>query len=177
MKRAAIGVRMHSGWGILVAVAEPNLVVARRRIEILPAGGIKQPYHHAAEMELDAAGRFLTASFSSCQRMATDALREAVGALAYEIRGCAMLLSSARPLPPLPRILASHPLIHTAEGEFYRDAVRQACIGLNIQVHSFVEKELTPVPGLTVIGPPWASDHKLAAAAALQVLKRNSGVT
>jgi len=173
MKQAAIGVRMHSGWGILVAVADPALVVARRRIDVLPAGAIKQPYHHAAEMELTDAERFLAGSFAACRAMAAAALRDALGALSYEIRGCALLLSSARPLPPLPRILVSHPLIHTAEGEFYRDVIRQACLGLNLPVHGLVEKGLPPVPGLTAIGPPWTSDHKAAAAAALKVLKAN----
>jgi hypothetical protein len=167
MKPAAIGVRMHSGWGILVA---------RRRIEVLPAGAIKQPYHRAAEMELAAAEQFLADSFAACRVMAAVALRELLGALTYEIRGCALLLSSARPLPPLPRILASHPLIHTAEGEFYRDVIRQACGDLNVPVHGFVEKELAPVPGLSAVGPPWTADHKAAAAAALKVLKGNSDV-
>jgi len=174
MKPVALGIRMHSGWGILVAVADPGLVVARRRIEVLPQGGVKQPYHHAAEMELPDAERFLAASFAACQTMAAAALSDVVSALPYEIRGCALLLSSARPLPPLARVLSSHPLIHTAEGEFYRDVIRRACADLNFPVHGFVEKQVTEVPGLAPMGPPWTADHKAAASAALQVLKRNS---
>ena len=173
MKKAAIGVRMHSGWGVLVAVAEAGQVVARRRIEVLPKGGIKQPYHHAAEMDLAEAERFLAESFAACESMAAGAFREAIGALSYEIRGCALLLSSARPLPPLPRILASHPLIHTAEGEFYRDVVRSACRVLGLSVTGFVEKNLPKVPNLSAIGPPWTADHKAAAAAAWLVLRES----
>jgi hypothetical protein len=39
-----------------------------------------------------------------------------------------LLLSSSRPLPKeLTAILASHALIHTAEGEMYRDVLRSGC--------------------------------------------------
>lgn len=60
MKPAAIGVRMHSGWGVLVAVAKedgPVRVIARERIEIVDekSGGKRQPYHFARTMSLGAA--------------------------------------------------------------------------------------------------------------------------
>jgi len=41
MKRAALGVRMHSGWGALVAVANCTgmvEVIARRRITLIGPG-------------------------------------------------------------------------------------------------------------------------------------------
>ncbi len=57
---AGIGLRTHSGWAALVAVAADGdvpLVVARRRIEIADAAirGAKQPYHAAEPMPLSRA--------------------------------------------------------------------------------------------------------------------------
>jgi hypothetical protein len=103
------------------------------------------------------------------------------------IVGAAVLLASARPLPSLARILASHPLIHTAEGEFFRHSVRRARERLKISVEGFRERELEErakaafgksASGVqrriattgSLIGAPWTRDHKAAALAALIVL-------
>src|SRR5947209_7646054 len=56
MKAAAIGMRIHSGWGALVVLtgdAPDVAVLDRRRIVITDPQipGAKQPYHFAAEME------------------------------------------------------------------------------------------------------------------------------
>jgi len=60
MKMAAMGVRMHSGWGALVVVANEDgrvNVVARERIEVIDekAGGKRQPYHRAKNLALNEA--------------------------------------------------------------------------------------------------------------------------
>jgi hypothetical protein len=107
----------------------------------------------------------------------------------YQIVGSAVLLASGRPLPSLSKILASHPLIHTAEGEFFRNAVRKACERLKISVSATSERELDEqaknafgneaarvqrmISSLgSSIGPPWTKDHKTAALAAFMILVR-----
>ena len=65
MKPAAIGVRVHSGWGAVVAVAGQNgaeEIIERRKVIIIDAKrrGAAQPYHYVEEMELPAAERHLT---------------------------------------------------------------------------------------------------------------------
>lgn len=77
-------------------------------------------------------------------------------------------------------ILASHPAIHTAEGELYRNAVAHACERCNLALTRVREKEAFEIAekslGLTqkqiadrisalgrTMGPPWAQDQKLAA--------------
>ena len=59
MKRAALGFRIHSGWGVLVAVsgdANSLEIMDRRRIVTadpsIPGAG--QPYHHAASLSFPA---------------------------------------------------------------------------------------------------------------------------
>jgi hypothetical protein len=107
----------------------------------------------------------------------------------YRIVGSAVLLASGRALPPLAKILAAHPLIHTADGEFFRTTVRNACARLRISVDTIRERELEDrmhaafgssagrmqrqleTAGRS-IGPPWAKDHKTAACAALITLKQ-----
>src|SRR5215471_10361627 len=123
MKHCAIGIRVHSGWGAVVAVSgEANSleVIVRRRIEIIDpkTPGAFQPYHFAQDLELPAAKKHIAKSAAESLRLA------------------------ARPLPELRMILASHPMIHTAEGEFFRQAFRDACAGLNISVTGIREREL-----------------------------------
>ena len=63
----------------------------------------------------------------------------------------------------LDEILASHPRIHTAEGCFYRDVVRQAC---SVPVRLFAPSSLDTSKVAKLAGPPWGKDQKLAALAA-----------
>src|SRR5437016_173610 len=195
MKPAAIGIRMHSGWGALVAVSNSAgavEVIERRRVAITTPGtpGATQPYHFAENLELPEAEKFLGNCFSTSVRLASAALRELIDELRnrhYSVVGSAILLASGRPLPPLSNILASHALIHAAEGEFFREAVGKACKGLDLAVTGIRERDLdeclrkefgqaagrmqhqVSILGRS-LGPPWTKDQKTAALAALAVL-------
>jgi hypothetical protein len=76
--------------------------------------------------------------------------------------------------------LASHPLLHTAEGELFREALAQASEKCGLAVSRVRERELPerasallrmPADKLNAriagigkeIGPPWAQDQKQAA--------------
>jgi len=177
---AALGLRAHSGWAVVVAVAA-GAPVLRRRIEMAPGTGMRarQPYHAAAEMKLDAARPFLGEAEAKAAGMATAGIREIIGELqghGYRVARAAILLGSGKPLPPLDRILAAHPLIHTAEGVFFRDVLRTACRECNLAIRGIPERELpsdllakTAAMG-KILGPPWTADEKLSAAAALDML-------
>jgi|SRR5271167_3728755 len=195
MKRAALGVQMHSGWGVLVTVSgDPNSVEVIDRKRIITADpripGANQPYHHAASLGLPESKRYLANCAAVSQRLAFAAIGEVVRelhGLHYRVVGLAVLLASGRPLPPLSKILASHALIHTAEGEFFRNTVRKACERLKIPVTPIRERELDErakaafgnaanriqrgISSLgSSIGPPWTKDHKTAAFAASMIL-------
>jgi hypothetical protein len=195
MQRAAIGVRMHSGWGALVAVSNDAgtvEVVERRRVSVITPGtpGAMQPYHFAERLELSEAEKFIDNCFAASQRLALAAVRDVVAELhgrQYRVVGSAVLLASGRPLPPLARILAAHPLIHTAEGEFFREVFSKACEELELSVTGFRERDLDECVRTTFgkaatritqqvstlgrsLGPPWTTDQKTAALAALLVL-------
>jgi hypothetical protein len=108
MKPAAIGVKMHSGWGILVAVSgslNPVEIVERRRIAItdptIPRPN--QPYHHAATLGLPEAERHLVRCTTVSERLSSAAISEAIEAMAkrnYRVVGAALLLASGRSRSP-----------------------------------------------------------------------------
>jgi hypothetical protein len=109
----------------------------------------------------------------------------------FHVVGAAVLLASGRPLPPLLKILASHPIIHTAEGEFFREVFSKACEGLDLPVTGFRERNLDEYVQTAFgkmatgmqrqistlghsLGPPWTMDQKMAALAASMVLVKNT---
>jgi hypothetical protein len=192
--RIALGLRAHSGWAALVALAGPAsspLVVDRRRLALCDDSFPRQPYHAAEELQPAKAEALVTQSRETAARLARvalgAALRERRGD-GQEVVGAGLLLGSARPLPKqLAAILAAHPVIHTAEGEMYREALRVACERAGIAVLGLREREieegaarrleLAPA-ALRVrlvalgkpLGPPWTQDQKLATLAAWLVL-------
>lgn len=200
MKRAALGFRMHSGWGVLVAIAgdaDSVEIVERRRIVVADPKmpGAIQPFHHAANLEIQKAESHIRNCAAVSERMAIAAIEHVIHELDLRecrIAGSAVLLASGRPLPPLAKILAAHPLIHTAEGEFFRTVIRSACARLNISVEAIrerdIEERMKAAYGNAasrvqrrletagkVIGPPWTKDYKTAALAALIALSPVSG--
>ena len=194
--RAGIGLRVHSGWAALVAVAgtpRAPVVLERRRIVIADAkiAGSKQPFHAAEGMKVDRAEAHIARCKASTWEMAREAMRETVESLrkqGHEATGCGLLLASGRPVGTLAEALASHAMLHTAEGQFFRDALRDASEHLCVRVTGVREKELfgraaealrtdeeeirrRVVEMGKAVGPPWSQDEKLAAIVAWMVLK------
>jgi hypothetical protein len=166
-------------------------VLERGRISVVDGKivGHAQPYHFAREQPLLAAKQHIARCAAASLRLAQTAIREFGEKLSreYRVTGAAVLLASGKPLPELERILASHPLIHTAEGEFFRKAFSEACEALGIPVTGIREKELAErtqalfkksaalLPAELAVaakhlGPPWSQDQKTAALAAAVVL-------
>ncbi|HXZ13688.1 MAG TPA: hypothetical protein VEG64_14985 [Candidatus Sulfotelmatobacter sp.] len=191
MNDAAVGFRVHSGWAAMVAVAvadgEP-IVLARKRIHLVKTFSYKfrQPYHTAEKMPAAEAGAFVSQVRSEARRLAARAIRSFQRKL--EIEGfrldcCGLLLASGRALPPLQKILASHALIHTADGELFREALLHAGSKCGLRSVKIKEKELLKSASemlrlkeseiqrrITEIGrafgSPWSQDEKFASLAA-----------
>jgi hypothetical protein len=199
MKQAALGLRMHSGWGVLVAIfgVPPEFQIAyRARIKVCDAIGPRgnQPYHHAAQLGLPAAEIFLEEYSADAERLASAEISAAIDQLRsrdLRVTAVGILLASGRALPQLPEVLASHPLIHTAEGELFRNAARKACEGLGLRCEGVRERDLDEcaasiwgraAPAIQkqiadlgkTLGPPWTQDQKTAALAAAMALTKGS---
>jgi len=195
MAKVALGLRAHSGWAALVAVAGNRgaiEVVERRRVELSAdkTPGPKQPYHEAEGQKLEKARQIVTRYAEEAGRLASEALRAVMANLkrqGHEVVGCGLLLASGRPLPDLESILASHALIHSADGELFRDAIADAAKKNRLTVVRVKEKEAigeaasrlrveagelqrrVAALGKT-IGPPWTQDQKLATLVAWMTL-------
>ena len=187
----ALGLRAHSGWAALVAVAgtprSPEILM-RRSIELADpkVPGSKQPYHAAEGQKLPKAEKIVGRCAGDARRLAGNAFDEVLAELEEGKRpviACGMLLASGRPLPELEAILASHALIHTADGELFRDALAAAAEERHLPVTRVREKEIFSRTAASLGVPeeeiaqclkaagrlfrsPWTQDQKLAALAA-----------
>jgi len=191
----ALGFRTHSGWTAVVAVALSRNgidVIDRRRIELsdstIPHS--VQPYHAAEGLDLKPAEAFITRCINSTRDLAHSGVKAMVDELrkaGQTVGGCGLVLASGKPLPGLGSILASHALIHTAEGELYRSAILHAGKLLKLPVVGVKDRELfdrgAAELGITPealrqridemgrsLGPPWTQDQKYAAVAACLAL-------
>ena len=196
-KRAAIGFRVHSGWAAVVAVCVEKgtpVVLARQRVHLVETftHEFRQPYHTAEKMERPSAAKFIRDVQTEAKGLAVSSLRSLQAKMAegdFRITCGALLLASGRALPALEQILVSHALIHTADGELFREGLRAACSRCDIPVEGIREKELFATASAALgiqeaalkrriaglgksLGPPWSQDEKFAALAAWLTLGR-----
>jgi hypothetical protein len=191
MQTATVGFRVHSGWAAAVTMSgsrDAPVVVDRRNIQLVKTYTytFRQPYHTAEKMARPDAAKFIRGVQSDAKRLAVSSLRSLQTDLAagdLKIGGGALLLASGRTLPELAKILASHALIHTADGELFRESLRVACTRCDFPLEGVREKELFAIASKAlgiqiaalqrrvaalgkVLGPPWSQDEKCAALAA-----------
>jgi hypothetical protein len=163
-------------------------VIKRQRIETADPAirGSKQPFHAAESLEIAKAQALIDTCTESTRQLAREALKTAIGELrgkGFEVIGCGVILGSGRSLPGLKAILASHALLHTAEGEFYRQALVEAGEHCGLRVVGVKEREVYGLGAAQLrlsvdelqgriadlgrgIGPPWTQDQKYAAVVA-----------
>jgi hypothetical protein len=179
MARTAVGWRSHSGWAVLVAVRGPAAfpqVLVRRRIELVSDSLPRQPYHSIAERGLSLrAGEALIARVEKMALAAavasTESVRDECGIDAVGVVGRVRAVPDA-----LERILASHALLHAAEGDLFErvliDAATQIGMEALVMEPASIEIPAAVDAGGKALGPPWQKDHKLAASVALAALER-----
>jgi len=191
MKQAAIGFRAHSGWAAVVAVCRDRglpVVLARQRVHLVETFTyeFRQPYHTAEKMPQGQAREFISRMRTESRRLAYRAVQELESRTqeqGVKLTRCGLLLASGRPLPVLAKILASHALIHTADGELFREAILHASARCGLRDFRIREKELLDraenvlrlksaalMRRVTELGrsfgAPWSQDEKFAALAA-----------
>jgi hypothetical protein len=187
MKSAAIGFRAHSGWTALVAISLTKgmpCVLARQRLHLVETFTyeFRQPFHTGERMPLDEARAFISRIEAQAKSLAYSAICELQKSLegqGYRLTRCGLVLASGRALPSLPQILASHALIHTADGELFRGSLLHASARCGLVTRSTKERELLSEASRTLrlkpndlvrriaelgrpLGAPWSRDEKLA---------------
>lgn len=195
VKTAVLGFRAHSGWTALVALSVSKgvpSVLARQRVHLVETFIYKfrQPYHTAKRMTPDEGRAFVARIQSEARRLAYRAIRDLQGSLqaqGYRLTRFGLVLASGRPLPRLPQILASHALIHTADGELFRGALLHAGSRCGLRNVAAKERELLSEASRSLrlkpdeltrriadlgreIGPPWSQDEKSASLVAWMAL-------
>lgn len=194
MSRLALAVARHNGWAWFVTVASRGTdfeVVDRRRVELIEADQPKQPYHHdALRISAAEAKRLLDAVHDSVHRCAARALGETLRVLGDhgEVDLLAIDGPPRRPvLEDLEEILASHQIVHTADGELYRSIIVAEAIALGLGVFEAPRGKAFSIAaealGLTAmqietlagelgkpLGAPWRKEHRAATALAVTAL-------
>jgi hypothetical protein len=195
-RTAAIGFSAHSGWAAMVVLggtaAAPNLL-DRSRVTLIDDRDpeAKQPYHAVEFLCVEEATGRLDGYLGMAIRMARDSIdaeSEKLKRLGVALKSVGILESSSRKDLALSSILASHALIHAAEGDHYRNALSAAAGQLRLEVcrlqaraleeHAMkclrlpLKRLLETVNGLgREVGPPWGADQKKAALLAWTLLK------
>jgi hypothetical protein len=191
LKQAAIGFRAHSGWAAAVAVCVEKgvpVVLVKQRVHLVDTFTyeFRQPYHTAEKMLLAQAREFIARMQAEARRLACRAIRELASRTEEQgvhLTRCGLLLASGRPLPALEKILASHALIHTADGVLFREALLHASARSGLREYTFKDKELLDHAGQALLAKPkdlmrrvtelgrplespWSKDEKFATLAA-----------
>jgi hypothetical protein len=191
MKQAALGFRVHSGWTALVAVSlqknSPS-VLARQRVHLVDTFTyeFRQPYHTAEKIPLDKGRDFVSRMQSEARRLAHRdilGMQSDLQKQGITLKSCGLILASGKALPNLENILASHALIHTADGELFREAIVHASVRSGLAMCTVKERELLDRAGQAFrmksaalmrrvtelgrpLGSPWTQDEKFATLAA-----------
>jgi len=201
-RQAALGFRVHSGWTALVAVCVDRglpTVLARQRIHLVETFTyeFRQPYHTAKKMPPDEGREFISRMQEEARRFAYRAICDVQSELqkqGLKLTRCGLLLASGKALPGLDKILASHALIHTADGELFREALLHASARCGLRDFRVKEREVLDLAGRAFrlkpddimrrvtelgrsLGSPWSQDEKFATMAAWLALSasRKSG--
>jgi hypothetical protein len=193
---AAIGFAPHSGWAAMIALgidrSGPS-VLARSRVQLIDDHDpdSKQPYHSVEFLCVEEATGRLTGYMDVAKAMAYAAIKslaEGLKSQGYCLQRAGILESAGRKTNSLSSILASHALIHAADGDHFRNALWAAAGQYGLEVHRIqaraLEEHATARLHLpkqrmlaTVnqlgrqIGPPWGADQKRAALLAWSLLK------
>jgi hypothetical protein len=200
--QAALGFRAHSGWTALVAVSLEKgapVILARERVHLVETFTyeFRQPYHTGGKMLLGQARDFIERVRNEARRLAHRAIHGLQSDLQKQgivLKGYGLLLASGKPLPNLEKILASHALIHTADGELFREALLHASARCGLKDFTIKERELVEHAGEAFrlkpdallrrvtelgrpLGSPWSQDEKFATLIAWLALASKSSLT
>jgi hypothetical protein len=199
IETAAIGFSPHSGWAAMVVLggtaAAPELL-ARARVQLIDDHDpeSKQPYHAVEFLCVEEATGRLDGYMAVATRRAQDFIRaqsEQLQERGITIRSVGIVDSSSRKQISLPSILASHALIHAADGDHFRNALFVAAEQCLLQVYRIPAKNLEQHAAkclrlsdnrmLATVnrlglgkGPPWGADQKKAALLAWTLLVRSA---
>jgi hypothetical protein len=199
LQTAAIGFSPHSGWAAMIVLnssAAGLRVLGRARVELMDAHDpeSKQPYHAVEFLCVEEATGRLDGYMAVARNLAQSAIQAQAQDLkqrGFQLKSIGIVDSASRKQSALSSILASHALIHAADGDHFRNALSAAAELLGIRVCRVQARALQDramnclrLPKTRVldtvnelgrqVGPPWGADQKQAALLAWILLKNRS---
>lgn len=190
MRTYTIGIDDHYAWAALVSLettGSTDVVLDRRRVELLEPPLAVSPYHHdALHLPLPQAEELARAVQASANRLAQSALSSLLESLAP-----ARCVGIAIRVPPLERwpLPVSETVADTwtrnrADGMLYHHALTQAAAQLGLDVFHFNKDSVMELAAQTrgtqadalarqlkalgaPLGPPWRAGHVTACAGAI----------
>jgi hypothetical protein len=199
VQTAAIGFSPHSGWAAMIVLNSSSAglrVLHRSRVDLIDAHDpeSKQPYHAVEFVCVEEATGRLDGYMAVARTLAQSAIRAQVQDLkqrGYQLTSIGIVDSASRKPRSLSSILASHALIHAADGDHFRNALSTAAELLGVRVGRIQSRALQnqamdclQLPKTRVldtvnklgrqVGPPWGADQKQAALLAWILLKNSS---
>jgi hypothetical protein len=190
MSEYSVGIDDHYAWANLVSVTaagSDDLLVDKRRVELLDQPLAASPYHHdTLHMPLAEAEQLVRDVTTSANHRAHSALSSLIEDLApATCRGIAIRV------PPLPRLPSSVDEVHAnawvmnrADGMIYHQALTRAAVQLNLPISYFEKATVLSLAaharGTTVLhlqrrlnafgkthGRPWRRSQVVACAGAI----------
>lgn len=146
-----LGFAAHSGWTAVVVIGGTRTkprVLARERFELADESlaGSRQPYHAIEGLPLGEASARLAMLKAFTARLAArgiHTLLQTARAAGLEPAAAGILDSSGRDSRKLEAILASHALIHAADGNHFREARGAACAAERLPCTRIRRQDLT----------------------------------
>lgn len=179
---------------VLGGTAAAPTLLARSRVPLIDDHDpeSKQPYHAVEFLCVEEATGRLDGYMAVATGMAHATLRaqlEELQGRGISVRSVGIVDSSSRKRVSLQSILASHALIHAADGDHFRHALHAAAEACRLQVCRLPARELEGHAGRHLrlpqgrlldtvnklgkdVGPPWGADQKKAALLAWTLLGR-----
>src|SRR5260370_27723127 len=173
---SVLGLRAKTGRAIAVVIAKGPAFVARREIALFDPEmpSTAEPYHQFMELEWSRAQVAVLPLVEAIERVATANVAALIAE--YNVRRIAVVGAPERTLE---KIGNEHIRAHAAEGVLFPHALEIAAQRNHIRYETFNERTLDVKSFSSALktlgiaaGPPWRSDEKAAAAAAMLLLAR-----
>jgi hypothetical protein len=189
-----VSVAEHTGWAHLVCVSARGTVpevIERRRVTLIDRGLPTQPYEHDTRAMTEDGAQALVARVNKSVSVNTA---RALERLVRELAPARIVVALAIRKPPFPSIPksvaavhASYPLLCSADGMMYQQAICRAATRLKLAVQLYkrgdesadAAEQLGVTPGDIEAfvagagrpaGPPWTQEHRRAFAAGIAAL-------
>ena len=172
----ALGCFAKTGKAGVAAVDTSGALLGTWDIVLVPPETERFVYHDAELMPRSKADAWVREATRAATKQTAQSVRALVKEIDADVTQAAVVGKTLELPGPLEKILASHTLLHTAEGVLYRgaiaDALHKAKIAVVARPARRAHRRSQPaLDGFGKVAPPFRREHKDAALAALSLVR------